>query len=347
MATFHTTEEGYYEAVKGAPDAVLAHDRSILNSDGGTEPLDDEKKKEWLTRNEEMAAQVLRVPAMAERITDKSDAEPYEELIFLGLAGLLDPPRSDVKEAIALCHRAGVRVVMVTGDQRETAVAVAKELGIGGDDPRVIHGTDLREPENLGKEQKNELLSGAVFCRVSPAQKLRLIDLHQSSGSIAAMTGDGVNDAPALKKADIGVAMGKRGEPVAEDAADILLQDDRFTSINTAIEYGRIIFENKRSFVLYMISGNIGEIIIVVAASIAGAPLPLLPLQILYINAVNDIFPALALGIGPGSGRTMERPPRDPAAPIMSRKHWYGIGAYGLLIGASVPAGFGLALTVL
>lgn len=386
-------EGGLYQAVKGAPDAVLPKANWVLRADGSREELTEEERKGWLEKNRSLAAGGLRVLALAERIRERemppgettretpeeapeentegpteevgesfTPENAYEDLTFLGLIGLLDPPRKDVGEAIEVCHRAGIRVIMVTGDQQETAVAIGKELGIvsepdnaeegkpgegkPGGGPTVFHGRDLEDHGDLSKERRKELLKGAIFCRVSPEQKLTLIDLHQNAGSIVAMTGDGVNDAPALKKADIGVAMGKRGEPVAEDAADILLQDDRFATINAAIEYGRIIFENIRKFVLYMISGNIGEILIVVAASIAGAPLPLLPLQILYINAVNDIFPALALGVGPGSGRVMDRPPRDPSSPIMGKKQWFAIGGFGAIIGGAVLLGFALSLTV-
>ena len=363
-------EGGLYQAVKGAPDAVLPRANWVLRADGSREELTEVERNDWLEKNRSLAAEGLRVLALAERVrapgetieeaTEKATEgaresftpeNAYEDLSFLGLIGLLDPPRKDVGEAIEVCHRAGIRVIMVTGDQQETAVAIGKELGIlskteNGEGRNIFHGRDLEDPGDLSKERRKELLNGAIFCRVSPEQKLHLIDLHQGAGSIVAMTGDGVNDAPALKKADIGVAMGKRGEPVAEDAADILLQDDRFATINAAIEFGRIIFENIRKFVLYMISGNIGEILIVVAASIAGAPLPLLPLQILYINAINDIFPALALGVGPGSGRVMDRPPRDPSSPIMGRRQWAAIGVFGTIIGGAVLAGFALSLTV-
>ncbi len=344
MATFHQEGEGYLEAVKGAPHAVLDRCTRIMSSDGTLEELGEEERDRWLAENEELAADGLRVLALAEGRVDDPESEPYEDLTFLGLVGLLDPPREEVKDAIALCRRAGIKVIMVTGDQQPTAVAVGRELGIGGREQKVFHGSDLADPEELTGRERHRLLEGAIFCRVSPEQKLNLIQIHQEAKSIVAMTGDGVNDAPALKKADIGVAMGLRGEPVAEDAADILLQDDRFATITAAVEHGRIIFENIRTFVLYMISGNVGEILVVFLASVVGAPLPLLPLQILYINVVNDIFPALALGLGPGSGETMSRPPRDPTEPIMGRRQWLVLSGYGLLIGLSVLGVFALAL---
>ncbi|MFW5800544.1 MAG: cation-translocating P-type ATPase [Spirochaeta sp.] len=351
MATFHETESGWWEAVKGAPDAVVACCTRVMQPDGSTQSLDDGSREQWLKKNTDLAGQGLRVLALAQRTSKKgagspADIEPYEDLTLIGLVGLLDPPREDVKEAIAVCRKAGVRVVMVTGDQKETAEAISTRLGIGDEDQTVFHGSELSDLDSLKPQERERILKASVFYRVSPEQKLKLIDLFQSAGSIVAMTGDGVNDAPALKKANIGVAMGERGEQVAEEASDILLQDDRFATIPVAMKYGRIIFDNIRKFVLYMISGNIGEIVIVVAASVAGAPLPLLPLQILYINAVNDIFPALALGVGPGSGSVMERPPRDPDDPIMAKRHWYILVAYGVLIGVSILTGFTLALTV-
>ncbi len=345
MATFHGSDSAVYEAVKGAPQAVLERCTGVMRDDGSVAALGDEERESWLSENSDLGDRGLRVLALAERTVDEAQVEPYEELTFVGLVGLLDPPREDVKEAIAVAHRAGVRVVMVTGDQKQTATAIGRELGIGGAEPGVCEGIELRSPDELTADRQEELREVSIFYRVSPEQKLNLIDLHQRSDAIVAMTGDGVNDAPALKKADIGVAMGLRGEPVAEDAADVLLQDDRFATINAAIEQGRVIFENVRKFVLYMISGNVGEILVVLLASAVGAPLPLLPLQILYINAINDVFPALALGLGPGSGAVMNRPPRDPTEPIMGRTQWYALGAYGALIAASVLGVFALALT--
>ncbi len=350
MATFHNNGvsnngAAYFEAVKGAPAAVLEKTSAVRLRDRSTREITEEDRRMWREKNEELAGNGLRVLALAEREVDDFNIEPYHKLVFLGLVGLSDPPRSEIKQAVETCQNAGIRVVMITGDQQQTAAAVGRDVGIADAGSPLFHGERLKAVDALTEEEKQNLLEGAIFYRVSPEQKLNLISLHQDSGSIVAMTGDGVNDAPALKKADIGVAMGKRGEPVAEDASDMILQDDRFATIPVAIEGGRIIFDNIRKFVLYMISGNVGEILIVLLATLAGAPLPLLPLQILYINAVNDIFPALALGVGKGSSTVMKRPPRDPSEPILTRRNWVGIGLYGLLIGVSVLAGFALALT--
>ena len=345
MATFHNNNALFYEAVKGAPAAVLERSTAVRLRDGSTREITEEDRRMWREKNEELAGNGLRVLALAEREVDDFNIEPYHELVFLGLVGLSDPPRREIKQAVEICQNAGIRVIMITGDQQPTAAAVGKEVGIADAGSPLFHGERLKAVDALTEEEKQELLDGAIFYRVAPEQKLNLISLHQDAGSIVAMTGDGVNDAPALKKADIGVAMGKRGEPVAEDASDMILQDDRFATIPVAIEGGRIIFDNIRKFVLYMISGNVGEILIVMLATLVGAPLPLLPLQILYINAVNDIFPALALGVGKGSSTVMKRPPRDPSEPILTGKNWIGIGLYGLLIGVSVLAGFALGLT--
>jgi Ca2+-transporting ATPase len=208
----------------------------------------------------------------------------------------------------------------------------------------VAHGGDIDEPGRLGEGDRKRIVAAAVIARASPKQKLDLISIHQHEGSIVAMTGDGVNDAPALKKADIGVAMGMRGEQVAREAADMILNDDSFSTIAAAIRYGRVIFENIRKFVVYLISGNLGEIMIVTAASLLGFPMPLLPLQILYLNAINDAFPALALGMGEGESGVMDRPPRNRREPILTRHHWLATVGYGGLIAASVFGAFLLML---
>jgi Ca2+-transporting ATPase len=235
---------------------------------------------------------------------------------------------------------------MVTGDQPKTAQSIASAVGLidDGSENKAFHGRHLKNPEALTPEDRQSLLEAPLFCRVSPKQKLDLIALHQGNGAIVAMTGDGVNDAPALKKADIGIAMGQRGTQVAREAADMVLKGDAFSTIATAVQEGRVIFQNIRKFVLYLLSCNVSEILAVSLASVAGAPLPILPLQILYLNLVTDVFPALALGVGEGDSSVMEHPPRASSEPILTRRHWAAIGAYGTLITFSVLGALGLAL---
>lgn len=344
MATVHQTENGYFVAVKGAPGNVLENCSRLYNGNGGN-PLDDAGREEWLDRNRQMAEDGLRVLALAAKTMDAPDAEIYEDLQLVGLVGLIDPPRQGIQQAIQRCREAGVRVIMVTGDQPETAQAIAHSVGLVEEESAtpVIHGAELEDSHF--QERRDELLKTNIFARVTPAQKLNLIDLHQDNGAIVGMTGDGVNDAPALKSADIGIAMGKRGTQVAREAADMILQDDAFPTIVAAIEQGRVIFENIRKFVIYLLSGNVGIILAVALATFFGAPLPLLPLQILYLNMINDAFPALALGVGEDSRAVMDRPPRDAEEPIITRFHWGEIVGYGLLIGLNLLLTFYLAFS--
>ncbi|QDG49593.1 cation-transporting P-type ATPase [Persicimonas caeni] len=342
MATFHDTDEGMLVAVKGAPEAVIDAASSYM-ADGECKDFDDESRKRWKERNQQAAADGLRMLAVASKTADSSDVDPYEGLCMLGLVGLVDPPRSDVPEAVERCRHAGIQVVMVTGDHPATAGHIAHAVNLVDDeDPQVVRGDELADPEHFSDEQKEKLLGTSIFARVSPRQKLNLIDLHQDAGRIVAMTGDGVNDAPALESADIGIAMGERGTEVAREAADMVLLDDAFSTIVAAVEQGRIIFNNIRKFVIYLLSGNVGEIIAVGVAAVLGLPLPLLPLQILYLNMINDVFPALAIGVGPGSGQEMEHPPRDPEEPFLQRFHWGVIAAYGVVIAGTI---FGAFLT--
>jgi Ca2+-transporting ATPase len=342
MATFHRRDGGYRVAVKGAPEAVLAACTAV-REEGEARPLSHDEREQWAERNRDMARQGLRVLALATRGAATADEAPYRDLVLLGLVGLLDPPRADVKEALALCREAGIRVVMVTGDQPGTAVNIARSLGLT-DGESAVRGDALEPSRDLTPDKRRAALAAAVFARVSPEQKLDLIRLHQDAGAVVAMTGDGVNDAPALKQADIGVAMGRRGTQVAREAADMVLQDDAFSTIVAAVEHGRAIFGNIRKFSVYLLSGNMGEILAVTAASVAGAPLPLLPLQILYLNLVNDLFPALALGFGRAEREVMRRPPRDPGEPLLGRRQWYAVGGYGVLVAAAVLGAFALAL---
>ena len=340
MATFHRSGDGMRVAVKGAPSAVLEASDRVLGPEG-TRPLDEDTLREWRERNERMADEGLRILALATREAEEPEEEPYGRLVLVGLVGFRDPPRAGVGEAIASCRRAGIRVVMLTGDQPATARGIARAVGLvdRGDAP-VLHGREL-DAGTVPAQRREE---AAIFARVTPRHKLDLIEGYQRAGHVVAMTGDGVNDAPALKKADIGIAMGRRGTEVAQQAAHMVLEDDSFPTIVAAIEQGRVIFGNIRRFVLYLLSCNLSELAAVGLASIASAPLPVLPLQILFLNFVTDVFPALALGLGEGETAVMERPPRDPSEPIVTRRHWIRLTLHGLAITAAVLAALWLAL---
>ncbi len=349
MATLHREAGAQRVAVKGAPEAVLAVSSCVATAKGD-EPLDVVRRGEWLERNEEMARRGLRVLALATKRTSRESSKVYTDLTLVGLVGLLDPPREGVRDAIAGCRSAGIRVVMVTGDQPATARGVAYAVGLVEDPAaEVISGEALAKARGAPESERRRLFDAPIFARITPEQKLELIAHHQGRGAIVAMTGDGVNDAPALKKADIGVAMGRSGTEVARQAADIVLRDDAFATIVAAVQEGRVIFENIRKFVVYLLSCNLSEILVVGLASAAAAPLPLLPLQILFLNLVTDVFPALALGLGEGSATVMDRPPRDPRERVLERGHWWTIAGFGLLItGATLGAmaiglrGFGM-----
>jgi Ca2+-transporting ATPase len=274
-------------------------------------------------------------------MADSSDEEPYKSLRLVGLIGLLDPPRTQVRESIEACHRAGIRVVMVTGDQPETARAIAESLGLveSGQAP-VMTGAELAELgelDSVGAEAKERLLRTAVFARVSPEQKLELLKVFQAEQHTVAMTGDGVNDAPALKQADIGVAMGKRGTDAAKESADMVLKNDVFASILAAVEQGRVIFANIRKSVLFMLCTNVAEVVTVGVASLLDWPLPIRPLQILFLNVITDVFPALALSVGQGNPeQAMNKPPRSAREPMLGREQWWAIGAWSGVISVCV-----------
>ena len=344
MATFHEEDGRYRVAVKGAPEAVLQACTHYLQADDGQASLSDEDRQCWLERNEEMATGGLRVLALAEKMVDDAGAPAYEDLVLVGLAGLLDPPRAEVSEAIAACHRGGVRVIMVTGDHASTARAVALAVGLVDDEGvDVLEGSELSTLTHGSQDERLRVRQAPILARVSPEQKLDLISLYQEEGIIVAMTGDGVNDAPALKKADIGVAMGERGTQVARDAADMVLTDDAFGTIVLAIEQGRAIFANIRKFVLYLLSCNISEVMTVGVAFVVGSVLPITPLQILFLNLVTDVFPALALGVGKGDPSIMEQPPREPDEPVVSRRNWFEIAGYGSMITLAVLGALAIA----
>jgi Ca2+-transporting ATPase len=339
MATYHQSPAGGLLLVKGAPGTVVPA-CSRVAAEGGDSPLDDAGRQEWLERNRAMAAEGLRVLALAERTGPWRPDDPLEGLTLVGLVGLADPPREAAITAVAACRRAGIRVVMVTGDQPVTARAIANAVGLARPDD-VVTGADL---ERADGEDPARVVATDVLARVSPEQKLRLVELHQRAGAVVAMIGDGVNDAPALKRADIGVAMGRRGTDVAREAADMVLKDDDFATVVTAVQEGRAIFRNIRAAVAYLLSCNLSEILVIGLAAALGFPLPLLPLQILFLNLVTDVFPALALGTTPSHPGVLDRPPRDPREPILARRHWSTVVGYTVLLTAPVLAAYAYCL---
>jgi len=325
MATTHRCQEGWLTAVKGAPEAVLAV-ATRLAGERSDAALDDAQKALWHRHVEALGRQGLRVIAVAERIAAKEEREPYHDLTLLGLVGLHDPPRPDVPQAIAACRQAGIRVIMVTGDHGVTAASIAKSIALTDGEPLVIEGHELAGRHALPLAR---LLGASVFARVSPKDKLDLVAAHQAAGEVVAMTGDGVNDAPALKRADIGIAMGRRGTEVARQAAAMVLRDDSFPTIVAAIREGRAIFANIRRFVTYLLACNLSEVMVVAIAIAAGLPLPLMPLQILFLNLVTDVFPAFAVAMAEGDEKVMSHPPRDPKEPIVTGAHWAAIALHG------------------
>lgn len=337
MATLHTDDGSVLVAVKGAPEMVLPICTSV-QTPAGSIPLTNSDRDTWLERAGKLGERGLRTLAIARKTQQSVNEDAYSGLTLLGVVGLEDPPRKGVRDAIHRCRDAGITVIMVTGDHAATARNIATAV-------------DIVEPEADSKQ----FIGGAalepvfdsdvrVFSRVSPEQKLMLIDGYQQHDQVVAMTGDGVNDAPALKKADIGVAMGIRGTPVAKEAAAMVLQDDEFGTIVEAVAQGRAIYENIRKFIVYLLSCNISEVLIVGIATIAGAPLPLLPLQILFLNLVTDVFPALALGVGEGSPELMRQGPRPFAEPILTRTHWIRILLHGFVIAVTVLAAMAIAV---
>ena len=347
MATIHDRASDIFVAVKGAPEVILPACSSV-QTDVGVVPISEQEREHWLERVAHQGGRGLRTIALASKTVDNMDADPYTQLVLHGIACLEDPAREGVQETIRQCHDAGISVIMVTGDHAATASNIAAQIGITevqADAALHRDGEYVDQLHAAGRE--TELLTIRVFSRVTPEQKLKLIDIYQQQGHVVAMTGDGVNDAPALKKADIGVAMGVRGTAVAKEAAEMVLQDDEFGTIVAAIGHGRAIFENIRKFVVYLLSCNISEVLVVSLATLAGAPLPLLPLQILFLNLVTDVFPALALGVGPGRRDLMQDQPRRSGEAILMRSHWVTIGAYGAVMALTVLGAMAIALQFL
>ena len=314
MTTLHQGPEGMFAASKGAPEVILESCRLLL-MDEGERPLTPSDREQILEAARTMAGEALRVLAVA----DKAPALPEgaeEGMTFLGLVGIIDPPRPEAKQAIQVCREAGIRVVMITGDHPLTARAIARELGLLRDG-RVITGAEIDSLDDEKLEREVEDIE--AYARVSPTHKFRVVTALQKKGHIVAMTGDGVNDAPALKKADIGIAMGLTGTDVSREAAAMVLLDDNFASIVAAVEEGRAIFSNIKKYLMYLLSSNVGEILLIALASLAGFPPPLSAAQILYVNLATDGLPALALSVDPPEPDLMRRPPRNPRSGLFTR----------------------------
>jgi len=365
MSTIHTDAEQQDRLLvftKGAPDILLAHCTHEMVGAEPT-PLTEQRRTEILRVNEELAGQALRTLGVAARELPKDaleqDAEVDErierDLVFIGLIGMIDPPRQEAKDAVARAKAAGIRPMMITGDHPITAAVIAKELDIATDG-RAVTGTELEKMSEA--ELARTVREVSVYARVNPEHKLRIVKALQSGGATVAMTGDGVNDAPALKTADIGIAMGITGTDVSKEAADVVLTDDNFATIVAAVEEGRAIFANIRKFLRFLLSSNIGEVMtmffgvlfvkgIGLPTESGGVVLPLLATQILWINLVTDGAPALALGVDPVDAGLMERPPRLQSEGVITRRMWVGIFFVGaimatgtlLILDASLPGG--------
>ena len=337
MGTLHKGPDGQFAAAKGSVEHLLEKCSKIQTGETIGD-LNSDTKKNILVESELMATEGLRVLAFAYREDTGLTKDNFlNDLVYVGMIGFLDPPRMDIKDAIASCRKGGIRIVMITGDHPMTALNIARKVGLVDEgEQNTITGKDLPSMDSLTEEWKKKILSTAVFARTTPKQKLDIVGIYQKAGNIVAMTRDGVNDAPALKKADVGIAMGLRGTQVAKETASIILKDDSFTSIAAAVSHGRIIFQNIQKFVVYLVSCNLSEILIVTLMGFLAPASVLLPLQILFLNMVTDVFPALALGVGKGDKSVMDKPPRDPKKNIITQRNWLAIGAYAVLMTAAV-----------
>lgn len=346
MSVLASHQGGRVIYAKGAPD-VLMHQCSYVLWDGKVVPFTGTLKKKYAEASEEMAQSALRVLGLAYRdlrATDKcnSETEAESQLVFVGLTGMIDPPRREAREAIAVCRRAGIKTVMITGDHQLTAEAIAGQLGIM---PRGGIAMSGKQLESMSDEQLDRLVDNVyVYARVSPEHKLRIVKSLQRQGHVVAMTGDGVNDAPAIKAADIGISMGITGTDVSKEASALILSDDNFASIVSAIEEGRNIYENIRKFIRYLLASNVGEIMTMLLAMMVGLPLPLVPIQILWVNLVTDGLPAMALGVDQAEKDLMSQKPRSAKENIFARRLGWKIISRGLLIGLCTLGAFWITL---
>lgn len=350
MTTFHNIDENYYAMTKGAPDIIIENSSKIMLN-GELFDFTDDLKEKALEENKKLAQQALRVMAYAFRPFESiknlemTSENVEDEMIFVGLTGMIDPPRPEAKKAVAECHESGIDVIMITGDYLETAYAIGRDLGIADSKDQAIQGSALNnmtdeEIRKVAQEKK-------IFARVSPQNKVQLVNALQAENEIVAMTGDGVNDAPAIKNADIGISMGITGTDVAKDTANMILVDDNFATIVNAVEEGRIIFANIRKFVSFLLSCNIAEVLIVFLSILFGLPAPLTPIQLLWLNLVTDAFPALALGVEPGEKDIMKKKPRNPKDSIISGDLRRSLTIQSLAITGSVLLAYVIGLNLI
>jgi Ca2+-transporting ATPase len=345
MSTLHVLDGGETVMLtKGALDVLLEHSTQLLTSEGVVE-LTDQRREQILAVNQELSSKGLRVLAFAYRDmpgATRLDFTNEREYTFIGLISMIDPPRPEAIQAVADAKRGGIRTVMITGDHRVTASAIARQIGILQDGELALSGHELDEMDDGALDQKLEQVS--VYARVSPEHKIRIVEAWKRRGKIVAMTGDGVNDAPALKSADIGVAMGVTGTEVSKDAAAMILADDNFATIVKAVVNGRGVYTNIKNAITFLLSGNMAGILSVLVTSILGLPNPFLPVHLLFINLLTDSLPAIAIGVEPSSGDMLSQKPRDPSEPILNWSLLGRIGIYGLLIAAATMAAYFLGL---
>lgn len=346
MSTLHFRNERYEMLIKGAPDVLLARCTSV-EQNGEVLPLTDEIRSAIVDQNRDFSSQGLRVLAFAKKVLSENRTltlEDENDLIFTGLIAMMDPPRVESAPAVADCRRAGIRPVMITGDHKITASAIAREIGILQDGDRAVEGSELEKMTD--EELRNEVEHISVYARVSPEHKIRIVRAWQDRGHVAAMTGDGVNDAPALKQADIGIAMGITGTEVSKDAASMILTDDNFATIVKAVANGRNVYTNIKNSIQFLLSGNLAGILVVMITSLFGLPLPFTAVQLLFINLLTDSLPALAVNMEKPTGDLLNQKPRSPKEGILTKDFLQTLGIQGALIAVATMVAFYLGMQI-
>lgn len=346
MSTLHFRNERYEMLIKGAPDVLLARCTSV-EQNGEVLPLTDEIRSAIVDQNRDFSSQGLRVLAFAKKVLSENrplTLEDENDLIFTGLIAMMDPPRVESAPAVADCRRAGIRPVMITGDHKITASAIAREIGILQDGDRAVEGSELEKMTD--EELRNEVEHISVYARVSPEHKIRIVRAWQDRGHVAAMTGDGVNDAPALKQADIGIAMGITGTEVSKDAASMILTDVNFATIVKAVANGRNVYTNIKNSIQFLLSGNLAGILVVMITSLFGLPLPFTAVQLLFINLLTDSLPALAVNMEKPTGDLLNQKPRSPKEGILTKDFLQTLGIQGALIAVATMVAFYLGMQI-